>query len=75
MMPKLPKLKGKQLIAALGRAAFEVIRGKGKHHRLTHTDGRCMVVPVHSGEEIGPGLLMKILRDCEMTRDELTAVL
>lgn len=29
------------------------------------------VVPVHGREEIGPGLLTRILRDCQLTRDEL----
>jgi predicted RNA binding protein YcfA (HicA-like mRNA interferase family) len=29
-------------------------------------------VPVHRGETIGCGLLARILRDCELSRDELT---
>jgi predicted RNA binding protein YcfA (HicA-like mRNA interferase family) len=29
------------------------------------------VVPVHRGESIGRGLLAQILRDCELTREEL----
>lgn len=33
------------------------------------------VVPVHKGETVGPGLLSKILRDAELTADELTALL
>ena len=37
---------------------------------MKHADGRSTVVPVHSGETIGPGLLLKILRDVEMTKDE-----
>ena len=27
------------------------------------------VVPVHGSETVGPGLLAKILRDCDLTRD------
>ncbi|MBW2642459.1 MAG: type II toxin-antitoxin system HicA family toxin [Deltaproteobacteria bacterium] len=69
-MTKFPSLKGKQIIKALKKANFEVIRVKGSHHFLKHTDGRCTVVPVHPGETIGPGLLLKILRDCELTRDD-----
>lgn len=70
-MPKLPRLKGKELIAALKRAGFDVIRIKGSHHFLMSQDGRRTVVPVHSGEDIGVGLLAKILRDVEMSVDEL----
>lgn len=42
---------------------------------MRHADGRCTVVPVHRGETIGPGLMSKILHDCEMSRDELVQLL
>ena len=74
-MTKLARITGHQLIAALRRAGFEVIRIKGSHHFLRHPDGRATVVPVHRGETIGPGLMSKILRDCEMTREELRELL
>ena len=74
-MTKLPSLTGKRLIAALNNAGFKVLRIKGSHHFLRHLDGRTTVVPVHSGETIGPGLLAKILRDCEITRKELRELL
>ena len=48
---------------------------RGSHHFLRHADGRRTVVPVHTGETIGSGLLSKILRDCGMTRDDLAALL
>ena len=72
-MSKLPRCTGKQLIEALQRAGFEVLRIRGSHHFLCHPDGRRTVVPVHSGETIGPGLLSKILRDCELSRDDFQA--
>ena len=36
-------------------------------------DGRTTTVPVHSGETIGPGLLRSIVRDVELSIDELLA--
>ena len=66
---------GKTLILALRNIGFEVVRIKGSHHFLRHPDGRTTVVPVHSGETLGPGLLSKILRDTEQTRDELEELL
>lgn len=66
-------ITGKALIHPLTRAGFKVIRIKGSYHFLQHPDGRCTVVPVHPGETIGPGLLSKILRNCEMTKDELVS--
>ena len=74
-MSRLPRMTGKQLISALGKAGFEVARVRGSHHRLQHPDGRRTSVPVHASERIGPGLLLKILRDCEITRDELEKLL
>ncbi len=74
-MTKLPRLTGRQLVRALHKAGFQGVRIKGSHHFLRHTDGRCSVVPVHRGEVIGPGLMSQILRDCEMTRDELLKLL
>ena len=70
-MTALPAVTGRELIAALGRAGFQVVRVKGSHHFLRHANGRVTVVPVHSGEDIGPGLLSRILRDCELTREAL----
>ena len=69
-MPKFPRLTGQQVIATLKKAGFEVLRIKGSHHFMSHPDGRRTVVPVHRGEIIGPGLMLKIIRDCEMERDE-----
>jgi predicted RNA binding protein YcfA (HicA-like mRNA interferase family) len=66
-----PALTGRELVKVLSRHGFEVIRTKGSHHFLRHSDGRCTVVPVHRGETIGRGLLAQILRDCELSRDDL----
>ena len=65
-MPRLPRLRGREVIAALRRAGFIVLRVRGSHYFLQHPDGRRTVVPVHSGEIIGPGLLNKILKDAEI---------
>lgn len=74
-MTALPSLSGKQLLAALGRLGFEVVRVRGSHHFIRHADGRSTVVPVHSRETIGPGLLLRILRDCDVTREDLRKVI
>ncbi|MDI7278074.1 MAG: type II toxin-antitoxin system HicA family toxin, partial [Anaerolineae bacterium] len=49
-MTRLPRVTGQRLVDALGRAGFRVIRTKGSHHFLRHSDGRSVVVPVHRGE-------------------------
>ena len=74
-MKKLQPLSGIRLIRALKRLGFEVVRTKGSHYFLRHPDGRCTVVPVHRGETLGRGILAQILRDCEITPDQLHDVI
>ncbi len=74
-MTRLSRLTGDELVKILQNAGFNDVRIRGSHHFLRHSDGRVTVVPVHSGETIGPGLLSKILRDCELSRDEFLLLL
>ena len=74
-MTRLPRPEGRELVGALRSAGFEVIRVRGSHHFLRHADGRSTVVPVHAGETIGPGLLLQILRDCDLPPEELRKLL
>ena len=74
-MPRFPRLTGQQVIAALRKAGFEALRIKGSHHFMGHPDGRRTVVPVHRGEIIGPGLMLKIIHDCEMEREKFMELL
>jgi predicted RNA binding protein YcfA (HicA-like mRNA interferase family) len=74
-MSKAPRLTGKQLLAVLAKAGFEVVRVRGSHHFLKHPEGRATVLPVHSGEAVGPGLLAKILRDADLSVQELNDLL
>jgi predicted RNA binding protein YcfA (HicA-like mRNA interferase family) len=66
---------GRQLISILETVGFEVIRIRGSHRFLRHSDGRTTVIPVHAQETIGPGLLGKVLRDVGITRNELQKLL
>ena len=70
-MPQLPVLKPEQVINALEKTGFYVIRQRGSHVRLRHDDGRVVTVPVHKGQDVGRGLLRKILRDADLTAEDL----
>jgi predicted RNA binding protein YcfA (HicA-like mRNA interferase family) len=70
-MSRAPRITCHELIDALSKLGFSVVRARGSHQFLRHEDGRSRVVPAHSGETIGPGLLHKILRDCQLSVDEL----
>jgi predicted RNA binding protein YcfA (HicA-like mRNA interferase family) len=70
-MSSRPAYTGIQLIRALQRLGFEVVRVKGSHHFLRHPDGHTAVIPVHSGDTIGRGLLMRILDACDLGLDDI----
>lgn len=74
-MAKLPSISGKKLISLLENIGFVVIRIKGSHHFLKHKDGRVTVVPFHSNEDLGTGILSKILKDCELTKEDFMKLL
>jgi len=69
-MPKLSPVNSKVLIKILQKQGFEIVHQKGSHVRLKHSNGRRTTVPVHAGEKVGVGLLLKILRDCNISRKE-----
>ncbi len=62
-MPKLSPINSKKLVSILKKQGFDSVRQKGSHLRLVHPDGRKTSVPIHPGENIGKGLLRKILHD------------
>jgi predicted RNA binding protein YcfA (HicA-like mRNA interferase family) len=74
-MSKLPQISGKELCKILVKLGFEKSFGKGSHVRFKHSDGRTTVVPVHNNEDLGPGLLNAILKQINITREELDGLI
>lgn len=74
-MTTFPSVTGKDLLLALKKAGFSWVRVKGGHLFPQHADGRSTVIPVLVGETIGPGLIRKILRGCELSREQLQTML
>ena len=69
-MVRLTPLPARKVLRALEALGFRRSRQKGSHVFLQHPDGRSTVVPVHAREEIGRGLLWKIIKDAEVDVDE-----
>lgn len=70
-MIKLPRLIGKELSKIIEKFGFVHERTTGGHMVYKHPDGRITVIPHHSGEKIGPGLLNKIIKkDLGISREE-----
>ena len=76
-MTALPTVKAGDVVRALERAGFVVVRIKGSHRRLVHKDDprRATTVSVHSGRDIPRGTLRDIITQAGMTVDEFLALL
>ena len=74
-MSKLPTVTGKQVITALEKLDFVVQRQKGSHVRLKDQNGRVVTVPTHANKTLGKGLLLKILKDAELSKEEFIDLL
>lgn len=75
MSPLLPSLTAKDLIKAVRKCGFSFVRQKGSHQIYKHPDGRWTTIPVHPGENIGRGLLRKILNDLDISPKEFLKLL
>ncbi|MDX9798621.1 MAG: type II toxin-antitoxin system HicA family toxin [Bacteroidales bacterium] len=70
-MNKLPILTGLEIIKALEKNGFIIIRQKGSHVFLRQkNDNRTTIVPIHKGKDIDRSLLSKILNDAGLSIEE-----
>ena len=66
-MSKLPLLSWREVVKALTKAGFQVARQKGSHLMLVKNE---CIVPVPKHERIKKGLLMAIIEEAGLTKEE-----
>jgi predicted RNA binding protein YcfA (HicA-like mRNA interferase family) len=72
----VPHVSGKRLLRALERAGFEQTHVRGSHHYLRRPDGKGLVViPVHGNRDLPTGTLGAILKQADLTLDDLAELL
>ena len=71
-MSKLPLLSWREIVKALGKAGFAVARQNGSHIILVK-DERAIPVPRH--DQIKRGLLLEIIAEAGLTREEFLKLL
>ncbi|MBU2578898.1 type II toxin-antitoxin system HicA family toxin [Patescibacteria group bacterium] len=59
----------------LKKLGFYELRQKGAHICFKHLDGRFTLIPRHSNEDIGRGLLRQILREISLFPEEFSKLL
>jgi predicted RNA binding protein YcfA (HicA-like mRNA interferase family) len=73
-MPKLPVISGSEAVKAFQRADWHVDRQRGSHVVLLKA-GHIASLSVPQHKELAPGTLRSLLRDAEITVEELLRLL
>ncbi len=74
-LSKLRPVDADKVVKALSRIGFQAVRQHGSHLVMEHPDGRVTVIPIHKGEELGRGILRKIAKDAQISKDDLMQLL
>ena len=75
-MSKLPVISGKELVNALEKAGFVVVRQKGSHvslQKITNEGTYRTVVPLHT--RLAKGTLLDIVHQTGLSKEELIDLL
>ena len=72
-MAKFPILSGREIIKILEKIGYREVRQSGSHVRLTCPNRKSITVPNY--KLVSKGLLRKILRDAEISKEEFLKLL
>ena len=77
MTDRLPALGGRQVVRALQRAGFVVVRTRGSHNVLARPGepGRAAIVPVYGNRDLKPGTIRSIIRQSGLSVSEFRDLL
>ena len=69
MSEKLPRVTADEVIKALKRVGFSLVRQSGSHKIHKNAQGKRVTVPCHAGRILHPKVLKSILRDADLTAE------
>jgi predicted RNA binding protein YcfA (HicA-like mRNA interferase family) len=74
-MPKLPRLTAREITTVLERIGFSLTRQSGSHQIFKNAAGKRTTVPFHASRILHPKVLKSILRDAELSLEDLEKLL
>jgi len=74
-MPQLPILSGTEVVKALERGGYKVVRQRGSHMRMVNPIRPLWPVTVPRHRTIGRGLLRKIIQDAGLSVEQFLELL
>jgi len=74
-MPRLPRVTARQIIVALEKSGFSLTRQSGSHMIFKNAAGKRVTVPFHAAKTLHPKIPKSILRDAELSLEQLEGLL
>jgi len=74
-LPKIQPLSSHKLIKILQKAGFKIIRQKGSHVIMMNDKNIRIVIPVHPGKDVKPGLIRAIIKEAGLSRQDFLKLL
>jgi predicted RNA binding protein YcfA (HicA-like mRNA interferase family) len=74
-MPKLPRLTAREIAAVLEKIGFSLTRQSGSHQIYKNAAGKRATIPFHASKILHPKVLKSILRDAELSPEDLKKLL
>jgi predicted RNA binding protein YcfA (HicA-like mRNA interferase family) len=74
-MPKLPRVTARQMATVVERLGFSLTRQSGSHQIYKNPAGKRATIPFHAAKILHPKVLKNIMRDAELSPDELEKLL
>ncbi len=75
MSEHFPRLTAKQIIKILEKRGFKLARQSGSHKIYKNNEGVRVTVPYHSGKILHPKIIKSILKDMNISLEELKRLL
>ncbi len=74
-MPKLPRIKARQRAVVLEKLGFSLTRQSGSHQIYRNAAGRRATLPFHAAKILHSKVLKSIIRDADLTVEDLEKLL
>jgi len=71
----LPKITAKEIIIILEKLGFYLARQSGSHKIYKNTEGKRITVPFHAGKILHPKILKSIMKDANISEEQLEEML
>ena len=74
-MSELPRITARQIISVIERYGFVCVRQSGSYKIYKNPQGKRTTVPFHAGKILHLKVLKNILKDADITIEQLQAML